>query len=161
MSRIAWPLAFALALATAFAGAAGCSATCTAPEGAETPAGDAAAAGDAATAELEIPTITAEEWLAIAGAPDAPLLLDTRTPEEFAAGHIPGAVLLPHDQVAARWREVGLDPSRPVVVYCRSGRRAKIAERVLIAELGFADVRHLEGDWLDWTAQGRAVASGE
>lgn len=119
-----------------------------------------ALAGAYTAAATEIPTITAEEWLALAEGPDAPLLLDVRTPEEFAEGHIPGAVLLPYDQLAARWKEAGLDPSQPIVVYCRSGRRAGIAERQLVAELGFTDVRHLAGDWLDWKAKGRAVATG-
>lgn len=86
--------------------------------------------------------------------PDAPLILDVRTPEEFAAGHVPGAVNIPHDQVAARLDEIGRD--RWVLVYCRSGARAGAAEKVL-AGAGI-EVRRMEGSWLRWQAEGRPVA---
>ncbi len=75
-----------------------------------------------------------------------PQVLDVRTAEEFAQGHVPGAVLIPHDQLAQRLQE--LDPTRPVLVYCRSGRRSTEAEGVLAAN-GF-DVRQIEGSWLRW-----------
>lgn len=87
----------------------------------------------------------------LARRPDAPLLLDVRSPEEFAAGHLPGAVNIPHDQVAKRLSEV--DKQRWVLVYCQSGRRAGIAEGVL-ADAGF-DVRQVEGSWARWKAEGR------
>lgn len=62
-------------------------------------------------------------------------VIDVRTPEEFALGHVPGAVNIPFEQVASRVAEVG-DPSKPVVLYCRSGRRSGIAARAL-QDLGF------------------------
>lgn len=85
---------------------------------------------------------------------DAPLILDVRTPAEFAAGHVPGAVLIPHDQLAARLDEIGRD--RWVLVYCRSGRRAEAAEKVL-AGAGI-EVRQIAGSWQRWEAEGRPVA---
>ncbi len=57
------------------------------------------------------------------------LLLDVRTAEEFGAGHIPGAVLAPYDSLETGFREP--DKGRPVVVYCRSGRRSAIALETL------------------------------
>jgi rhodanese-related sulfurtransferase len=84
---------------------------------------------------------------------DAPLLLDVRSPEEFAAGHVPGAVNIPHDQVGKRLSEI--DGKRWVLVYCQSGRRASMAEGVL-AGAGF-DVRQVEGSWARWKADGRPV----
>ena len=90
----------------------------------------------------------------IAARPDAPLILDVRTPAEYAAGHVPGAVLIPHDQVASRLSEIGKD--RWVLVYCRSGRRAGEAESILARE-GY-DVRQIEGSWLRWEAEGLPVA---
>ena len=79
-----------------------------------------------------------------------PLILDVRSQEEFDAGHVPGAVLIPHDQLGARIAELG-EP-REVVVYCRSGRRSALVEPVL-EEHGFR-VRQLAGSWLAWDAAG-------
>lgn len=56
-------------------------------------------------------------------------LLDVRTAQEFAAGHLDGAVNIPVDQVEARLPEIPRD--RPVVVYCRSGARSRNAASVL------------------------------
>ncbi len=78
----------------------------------------------------------------------APLILDVRTPEEYAKGHVPGAILIPHDQLAERLGELG--NVQEVVVYCHSGRRAGLAERIL-TEAGFG-VSLLEGSWLAWQA---------
>ena len=64
--------------------------------------------------------------LAEAGA----LVLDVRSPEEFAQGHVPGAKNIPHDQVARRAAELG-PPSTPIVVYCKSGRRSAAAIEAL------------------------------
>lgn len=82
---------------------------------------------------------------------DAPLILDVRSQAEYDAGHVPGAVLIPHDQLAARLSE--LDRERWVLVYCKSGRRAGLAEGVLVKN-GF-DVRQMEGSWNRWSAEGR------
>jgi len=60
------------------------------------------------------------------------LLLDVRTPGEFAAGHIEGAINVPYDDVEARLAELG-PASRPIVAYCHSGRRSGIAATALRA----------------------------
>ena len=86
--------------------------------------------------------------------PDAPRLLDVRTPEEFAQGHLPGAVLIPHDQLEARLAEIEGKPW--VLVYCRSGARATKAQAVL--EKAGIEVRQVEGSWQRWQAEGRPVA---
>jgi phage shock protein E len=80
----------------------------------------------------------------------APLILDVRTPEEFAAGHVPSAVLIPHDQLEARIAELGAP--REVVVYCRSGRRSGLVEPIL-EKNGFR-VHQLAGSWQAWQAAG-------
>jgi len=80
------------------------------------------------------------------------ILLDVRSREEFSAGHIPGAINIPHTEVAARMPELlalaADDRSKPVVVYCRSGRRSGLAKDVL-REHGFSRVTNLGGmsDW--------------
>ena len=88
----------------------------------------------------------------VAGAKAAALVasgirvLDVRTPEEFAEGHVPGAVNIPISDLEARLGDVPKD--RTVIVYCESGRRAGRAEK-LLAGSG-RDVRHLEGDMAAW-----------
>ncbi len=84
------------------------------------------------------------------------LILDVRTPEEFAAGHVPGARNIPHDQLPARLAELADAKDREVVVYCRSGKRAAIARDTLEAH-GFKRIVQLEGDMLQWQADSRAI----
>jgi phage shock protein E len=67
------------------------------------------------------------------------LLLDVRTPREYEAGHIPGAVNISHDQIKSRLGELGPDKDRQIVLYCRSGRRTRIANGVL-ADAGFTSI---------------------
>jgi phage shock protein E len=82
-------------------------------------------------------------------------VLDVRTPQEYAEGHVPGAVNVPHDQLASRLAEVPKD--KDVVLYCKSGRRAGIAADVLAAN-GYTRLSHLEGDMSAWVEKGRPVA---
>jgi rhodanese-related sulfurtransferase len=84
----------------------------------------------------------------------APYVLDVRTADEYVSGHVPGAVNIPHDQLASRLAEVPKD--RDVVIYCRSGRRAMLAGEVL-ADNGYARLEHLQGDITAWVDQGRPV----
>jgi rhodanese-related sulfurtransferase len=86
--------------------------------------------------------------------PDHLFLLDVRTPQEYAEGHIAGAVNVPYDQLATRLAEVPKD--KDVVLYCRSGRRAGIAADVLAAN-GYSRLSHLEGDMNAWMEKGRPV----
>jgi rhodanese-related sulfurtransferase len=86
--------------------------------------------------------------------PDHLFLLDVRTPQEYAEGHIAGAVNVPYDQLATRLAEVPKD--KDVVLYCRSGRRAGIAADVLAAN-GYTRLSHLEGDMNAWMEKGRPV----
>lgn len=60
--------------------------------------------------------------------------IDVRTPEEFAEGHIEGAVNLPFDQIGARIHEVTADKNAPIHLYCRSGRRSGLALETLKAQ---------------------------
>lgn len=89
------------------------------------------------------------------GASDV-LVLDVRAPQEYAEGHVPGALNVPHDQLAARLAELKGAENRPVVVYCRSGRRAGLALEVL-KQNGFKNLAHLEGDMPGWSAAGKPV----
>lgn len=86
--------------------------------------------------------------------PDHLFVLDVRTPQEYAEGHVPGAVNVPQEQLASRLAEVPKD--KDVVLYCKSGRRAGIAADVLAAN-GYTRLSHLEGDMPAWVAKGRPV----
>jgi len=57
-------------------------------------------------------------------------VVDVRTPDEYAAGHVPGAVNIPYDQMAQRYAELG-PTTTPLLIYCHSGRRSGIAVQVL------------------------------
>ncbi len=69
------------------------------------------------------------------------LLLDVRTPAEFASGHLPGAVCVPLAELEGRLAKLG-PKDRAVVIYCASGVRSAVAGRVL-ASAGFATVKNL------------------
>jgi rhodanese-related sulfurtransferase len=73
--------------------------------------------------------------------PDGPLVLDVRTPEEFKAGAVPGAISLPLDELESRAQEVIGDTDREVIVYCASGARSGYARRVL-SSMGYANVKN-------------------
>ena len=85
--------------------------------------------GIAQATDIAIPDL--RERLA---AGEAPVILDVRTPEESAAGHVPGAVNIPVDDLPARIAEVPASRDAEVLVYCRSGRRAQTAMETLAAQ---------------------------
>lgn len=85
------------------------------------------------------------------------ILLDVRTPEEYAEIHIPHSISLPLDQVRSRIAKVAGDKSAEIIVYCLSGARAATACRELSA-MGYTNVRSLGGirSWPYETVRGRA-----
>jgi phage shock protein E len=82
------------------------------------------------------------------------LVIDVRSAEEYAAGHVPGAVNIPQDQVASRLAEIPKD--KEVVLYCRSGRRAGLAADTLEAN-GYKNLQLLQGDMPGWEKAGLPV----
>jgi len=86
----------------------------------------------------------------------APLILDVRTPEEYAAEHIPGAVNISHTELAGRLAELDAYKNKEIVVHCRSGKRAGLAEMIL-SDAGFTAVRDLEGHMLQWQENGYPI----
>lgn len=75
-------------------------------------------------------------------------LVDVRTPEEYAEGHIPGAVNMNVQDAAFDQQLATLDKTRPVALYCRSGRRSKLAA-TRAAKMGYK-VIELNGGILSW-----------
>ncbi len=92
----------------------------------------------------------------VASPPPNALVLDVRTAEEFAQGHVPRAINIPHDELGERHAELGVSPDREIVVYCERGGRASKAESVL-REAGYTNVLHLAGDMRAWREQGRPI----
>jgi rhodanese-related sulfurtransferase len=120
-------------------------------------AGQLASAPAAAGASL--PLISPQALLERQSKKDPSLfVLDVRTPKEFAEGHVPGAVNVPHDQVASQLAQIPKD--KDVVLYCRSGRRAGLAAGVLEAN-GYKELKQLQGDMEAWLKDGRPVEGGD
>jgi rhodanese-related sulfurtransferase len=106
-----------------------------------------------------VPKETApQELVQRQSAGESVLVIDVRSPEEFAAGHVPGAVNLPHDAITGNEPVLKDWKQKPVVIYCRSGRRASTAAGVLEKQ-GFTKLEHLAGDMPGWQAQGRPVST--
>ena len=76
------------------------------------------------------------------------VILDVREQDEYDAGHISGAILIPYTQIEAKANEMLPDKDQLILVYCRSGRRSKIAAEAL-AELGYTNIKEF-GGILDW-----------
>ena len=76
------------------------------------------------------------------------VLLDVRSEEEFSEGHIPGAKVIPHGEILKRAEAELPEKNVPVFVYCRSGRRSKIAAEALVS-LGYSEVYEF-GGIIDW-----------
>jgi rhodanese-related sulfurtransferase len=92
----------------------------------------------------------------LAAAPADVTVLDVRTAEEFAAGHVPGARNIPVAELEARIAELAAARDRDLVVYCRTGRRALTALEILKTN-GFQRLLHLEGDMQGWSGSARRV----
>ena len=92
--------------------------------------------------------ITAEEAKQIMDTEEGYIILDVRTQEEYDQGHIPGAILISHEEIAEKAEDVLTDKDQLILVYCRSGRRSKIAAEALV-ELGYTNIKEF-GGIIDW-----------
>ena len=92
--------------------------------------------------------ITAEEAKEIMDSQEGFRILDVREQEEYDAGHIPGAILIPYTQIKEKANEMLPDKNQLILVYCRSGRRSKIASEALV-ELGYTNIKEF-GGIIDW-----------
>ena len=92
--------------------------------------------------------ITAQEAKEIMDSGKDHVIIDARTEEEFAEGHIPNAILIPEYEVAERAESELPEKDALILVYCRSGRRSKIASEELV-KLGYTNVYEF-GGIIDW-----------
>ncbi|MBL8269541.1 rhodanese-like domain-containing protein [Steroidobacter sp.] len=84
------------------------------------------------------------------------VILDVRSPEEFKAGHVPGAINIPYTHLPSRISEVADAADKDIVVYCAIGVRAELgAER--LRENGFTKLLHLDGDMKAWEEKKRPL----
>ena len=92
--------------------------------------------------------ITAEKAKSIMDTKTDYIIVDARTQEEFAEGHIENAILIPEYEIAVRAEKELPDKDALILVYCRSGRRSKIASEELV-KLGYTNVKEF-GGIIDW-----------
>ena len=92
--------------------------------------------------------ITAEQAKTIMDTEKDYIIIDARTEEEFAEGHIDNAILIPEYEIAERAEKELPDKEQLILVYCRSGRRSKIASEELV-KLGYTNVKEF-GGIIDW-----------
>ncbi len=109
-------------------------------------------------AQKHVKTIGMEEYRHLVDQPAAVLIVDVREPQEFAAGHVPGAINIPRGVLEFQiWRHVGYpantDIERPVYLQCQSGNRASLAAQSL-AELGFTHATAVVMSLDDWQKAG-------
>lgn len=91
-----------------------------------------------------------------AGDTIAPSELDVRTPGEYAAGYILGAVNIPHTELRDRLSEVVSHQDKEIVVHCQTGPRAGVAQSIL-SQAGFTQIREVEGHMRQWNASGYPI----
>ena len=92
--------------------------------------------------------ITPAEAKALMDSEEGYIILDVRTPEEFAEGHIDGAILIPDYEIGEKAESILTDKDQLILVYCRSGRRSKNAASELEA-LGYTNIKEF-GGIIDW-----------
>ena len=126
--------------------------------------GDATAAqigqDGSATTQASIRVVSPDEASGIVSSPPEGLvILDVRTAEEFAEGHVEGAVQL--DFYASDFvdRLGELDRDTPYLIYCRSGNRSGEI-RSIMSELGFEDVADVDGGIVSWAGAGQQLVGG-
>jgi rhodanese-related sulfurtransferase len=84
------------------------------------------------------------------------VLVDLRETQEFAGGRLPGAVHIPLSQLDSRGSELARHIGRPVIAYCMTGNRSRMAGKAL-ARVGFKDVYNLQGGYRAWKDAGLPV----
>ncbi|TCK85546.1 rhodanese-like domain-containing protein [Albibacterium bauzanense] len=103
-----------------------------------------------ASSSGQIQTINAEQFNKLLVL-DEVQLVDVRTPEEFQSGHIKDAENIDYNNENFKSKASSLDKSKPVLVYCRSGKRSASAAEIL-KEMGFTKIVSLDGGMISWEA---------
>lgn len=109
-------------------------------------------------AQKHVRTIGMAEYRKIVENPGSALIIDVREPDEYAAGHVPGAINIPRGVIDSQiWNHVGssekADVDRPIVLQCQAGRRVTLAAQTL-GELGFTQTSAVIMNLDDWQKAG-------
>jgi rhodanese-related sulfurtransferase len=115
---------------------------------------------------------TEDLWAAKTPATNEAVFIDSRTREEYASGHIPGALSVPLQEMQRgagkaddlHWPEgtMPFSPDQILIVYCEGGDcRTSIALAQLIRRKGFKDIRIFSGGWVEWSAAGLPVEASK
>lgn len=105
--------------------------------------------------DTEFSEVTVNEAVDVIAKAD-PLILDVRTPNEYYAGHLAKAKLIPLNQLQARLSEISTYKNRPVLVYCRSGNRSTVASQILVRN-GFKQLYNLSHGIIGWEHAGKKI----
>jgi phage shock protein E len=125
--------------------------------GASTESATAAAAPTVAAVQPEAPVrVGVPEWMQAAQSPGT-VIIDVRTPEEFNAGHVQGALNIPVEYADFAQKVAALDPGTTYAIYCRSGNRSAVATAQMDA-MGFTYLYDLNGGFVDLEAAGMPTA---
>ena len=101
------------------------------------------------TQEAVYMNITPQEAKQIMDSEEGYIILDTRTQAEYDEGHIPGAIVISHDEITEKAEQLLPNKDQLLLVYCRSGRRSKLAAEALV-ELGYTNIKEF-GGIIDWS----------
>ena len=102
---------------------------------------------EAPTLRKDIDVTAAHTWL---DSDNPPVLIDVRTPSEYADGHIEGSVMIDYKDDSFKSEIIKLDKEATYLIYCRSGGRSAKASEYMISQ-GFKDVTNMKGGYLDWS----------
>lgn len=115
-----------------------------------------------ATTKKQIKTINMEQFKALVDKKEAGLIIDVRQEDEFADGHVPGAINIPRGLIEFRiWKSVGfpdkVDMNKQMTLYCLTGGRCALATKSL-QDMGFTNVTSVDMKFEEWVKAGHPVA---
>ena len=107
--------------------------------------------GDGIVGKTTYVQIDQEKAKAMMTVDDGHVIVDVRRQDEYDAGHIPGAILIPNETISTTQPETLPDKEQIILIYCRSGNRSKQAAQKL-ADMGYTNVYEF-GGIIDWTGE--------
>ena len=144
MNRRTFLIAASLAGAISLAGLTGCFGAAAGSSGNAGKGNVGRANGGSGNSSNSYQQVNAETAKELMDTEDDYVILDARTQAEYDEGHIPGAILIPHDTVATAAEDALPDKDQLILVYCRSGNRSKQASQALV-DLGYTNVVEFGG----------------